>query len=384
MGCWLGVGHVVDCGVYCSHFVSSNRQGKLCSKVPGIMIIQVRQAGMDALTIHNHSMHICFMFFAFGLMLSAVRMIWPQPMSQLLSVLTFEISKSLLITVAFIALLAVLSASFTAAQLAAQEANEVRPFKIPLDGSVVRPFKRQRFKRLVKRKLAWLLQRLLKYIEQQDKVINIPLVSTAPLQHTRPLYSHLKVWVIRDEFNMPSDHIGPIVVCVVPTSCPYAGQERSLKKLAAQALNEKELQDGSVVTPFKRPSFKRLVKRKLAWLLQRLLKYIEQQDKVINIPLVSTAPLQHPRPLYSHLMVRVIMDEFNMPSDHIGSIDVCAVPLSGPYAGQQLCLKKEWYWRRHRDQSVELVPMLNFLHSTNMSWVQWQQGMDQFPGISED
>ena len=339
------------------------------------LIRLVRQSGMDALTIYNHSMHMCVLFFAFGLMLSAVRIIWPQPMSQLLSVLTFELSKSLLITVAFIALLAVLSASLTAVQMAAREFNEVRPFTVPLDGSVVRPFKRPRFKRLVKRKLAWLLHRLLKYIEQQDKVIIIPF-STAPLQHTRPLYSHLRVRVIRDEFNMPSDHIGPISVCLVPSFGPYAGHELCLKKLAAQEVNERELQDGSVVRPFKRPSFKRLVKQKLAWLLQSLIKSIEQQDEVINISLDSTAPRQHTRPLYSHLMVRVIMDEFNMPSEILG---VCAVPSSGPYAGLELSLRKEWYWRRLPDQSVSLTPALNFMPSTNMSWV--QRRADQLPWI---
>ena len=328
------------------------------------LIRLVRQTGMDALTIHNHSMHMWVMFFAFGLMLCAVRIIWPQPMSQLLSVLTFELSKSLLITVAFIVFLAVLSASLTAAQLAAREVNEVRPFTVPLDGSVVRPFKRPRFKRLVKRRLAWLLHRLLKYIEQQDKVIIIPF-STAPLQHTRPRYSHLRVRVNRDVFNMPSDHIGPINVCLVSR----AGHELSLKKLAAQEINERELQDGSVMRPFKRPSLKRLVKRKLAWLLQSLIKSIEQQDEVINIPLDSTAHRQHTQPLYRHLMVRVIMDEFNMPSEILG---VCAVPSSGPYAGQELSLRKEWYWRRLQDQSVSLTPGLNFLPSTHMLWVQRQ------------
>ena len=100
------------------------------------LIRLVRQTGIDALTIHNQSMHMGVMFFAFGLMLSVLRIIWPQPMSQLLNVLTFALSKSLLITVAFIGLLAVLSASLTAAQLAAREVNVVRPFTVPLDGSV--------------------------------------------------------------------------------------------------------------------------------------------------------------------------------------------------------------------------------------------------------
>ena len=139
------------------------------------------------------------------------------PMSELLSVLIFEISKSLLITVTFITVFAVVRAAFQAAQLAFQ--GSVR--KTLLDGSQVRPSRRPSFKQLFKRGLAWIFQPIITFIQQKDKVITIPLtiplVDSVPLQDVRPLYTHLKVWAVKDEFDMPGDHIGPIEVYAVPS-----------------------------------------------------------------------------------------------------------------------------------------------------------------------
>ena len=179
----------------------------------------VKGSVMDALAIHNQLIIIVI-----GLMVAAVRTItWLQPSVELLSVLLFEISKSLLISLAFLGLVLVLSAMFTAAQ------GPGTPC-VHNDGTIERPHRRPCFKALLIHKLAWLFRSLLLYIQEHVEVQVIPVPLVDSNASGRPIYSHLNIRVNSDEFNMPGDHIGPITLTAVPIHGPSAGQEMKLLK----------------------------------------------------------------------------------------------------------------------------------------------------------
>ena len=179
----------------------------------------VKGSVMDALAIHNQLIIIVI-----GLMVAAVRTItWLQPSVELLSVLLFEISKSLLISLAFIGLVLVLSAMFTAAQ------GPGTPC-VHNDGTIERPHRRPCFKALLIHKLAWLFRSLLLYIQEHVEVQVIPVPLVDSNASGRPIYSHLNIRVNKDEFNMPGNHIGPIIVSAVPIRGRHAGQDLTLLK----------------------------------------------------------------------------------------------------------------------------------------------------------
>ena len=111
----------------------------------------------------------------------------------------------------------------------------------------------------------------------------------------------------------------------------------------------------------RRPCFKALLIHKLAWLFRPLLLYIQEHVAVQVIPVPLVDSHTSGQPIYSHPNIRVNKDEFNMPGNHIGPITVSAVPIHGPHCGQEMELLKQWYWRRHKDQSISVKPQLDFL-----------------------